>query len=37
VSESLVIREAKVLDYTLSDHLPICLELELPHSAELAA
>ena len=37
VSESLVIREAKVLDYTLSDHLPICLELELPQSAELAA
>lgn len=37
VSEGLLIRNARVLDYPLSDHLPICLEVELPPGLEVAA
>jgi endonuclease/exonuclease/phosphatase family metal-dependent hydrolase len=35
VSESLPIRNARVLDYSLSDHLPISLEVDLPPTVEL--
>jgi len=37
VSEGLAIRNARVLDYPLSDHLPISLEVELPSTVEIAA
>jgi endonuclease/exonuclease/phosphatase family metal-dependent hydrolase len=37
VSEGLAIRNARVLDYPLSDHLPISLEVELPANLEVAA
>jgi endonuclease/exonuclease/phosphatase family metal-dependent hydrolase len=37
VSEGLTIRNARVLDYPLSDHLPISLEVELPGGLEVAA
>jgi len=37
VSEGLAIRNAQVLDYPLSDHLPISLEVELPGHVEITA
>jgi len=37
VSEGLTIRNARVLDYPLSDHLPISLEVELPGNLGVAA
>ena len=37
VSHSLEIRRTRVVDYALSDHLPICVELVLPEHVELAA
>jgi endonuclease/exonuclease/phosphatase family metal-dependent hydrolase len=37
VSEGLAIRNARVLDFPFSDHLPISLEVELPGSFEVAA
>lgn len=37
VSHSLEVRHARVVDYALSDHLPICLELVLPEGVCLAA
>ena len=37
VSESLEVRNARVLDYPLSDHLPVCIELVIPERVHLAA
>lgn len=37
VSDSLEVRNARVLDYPLSDHLPVCLELVIPDRVHLAA
>ena len=37
VSDSLRVRSAAVLDYPLSDHLPITMEIELPEQVGLAA
>jgi len=37
VSEALEVRNARVLDYALSDHLPICLELVVPRDIGIAA
>ena len=37
VSDSLRLTDSRVLDYALSDHLPIAVEIELPHSLQLAA
>lgn len=37
VSESLTVKRSQVLDYPLSDHLPISVELTLPHPLVLAA
>lgn len=37
VSESLEVRNAQVLDYPLSDHLPVCIELVIPERVHLAA
>ena len=37
VSEGLTIRDARVLDYPFSDHLPISIEVELPGGLEVAA
>ena len=37
VAESLRVREARVLEYPLSDHLPISVELELSDAIRLAA
>lgn len=37
VSESLEVRGTRVVDYALSDHLPICVELVLPEHVRLAA
>jgi endonuclease/exonuclease/phosphatase family metal-dependent hydrolase len=36
VSGSLKVKDAKVLDYPLSDHLPISLEVALPGGLALA-
>ncbi|MCP3868589.1 MAG: EEP domain-containing protein [Gammaproteobacteria bacterium] len=37
VSDSLIVENARVLDYPLSDHLPISIEVQLPKGLELAA
>ena len=37
VSHSLEVRNARVLDYPLSDHLPVCVELLIPDQVHLAA
>lgn len=37
VSHALEVRRTQVVDYALSDHLPISVELELPEHVELAA
>jgi endonuclease/exonuclease/phosphatase family metal-dependent hydrolase len=37
VSSTLGVRRTHVVDYALSDHLPICVELELPEHVRLAA
>ena len=37
VSHALEVRNTRVVDYALSDHLPICVELELPEGIRLAA
>lgn len=37
VSDSLEVRNARVLDYPLSDHLPVCVELVVPDRVHLAA
>lgn len=37
VSSTLNVRRTHVVDYALSDHLPICVELELPKHLQLAA
>ncbi len=37
VSHSLEVRNARVLDYALSDHLPVCVELMIPDRVHLAA
>lgn len=37
VSQALEVRNARVLDYPLSDHLPICLEVVVPERIGLAA
>ena len=37
VTDSLRLTESRVLDYALSDHLPIAVEIELPNSVQLAA
>ncbi len=37
VSHALEVRRARVVDYPLSDHLPICVELVLPEHIQLAA
>lgn len=37
VSENLTTRESRVLDYPLSDHLPISVEIEVPEAVGLAA
>jgi endonuclease/exonuclease/phosphatase family metal-dependent hydrolase len=37
VSEDLQVRNARVLDYPLSDHLPVSVELVLPERIDLAA
>jgi len=37
VSQSLGVNRTRVVDYALSDHLPICIELELPMGVRLAA
>jgi endonuclease/exonuclease/phosphatase family metal-dependent hydrolase len=37
VSHALQVRRTYVVDYALSDHLPICVELELPEHVQLAA
>jgi endonuclease/exonuclease/phosphatase family metal-dependent hydrolase len=37
VSSTLHVKRAKTLDYPLSDHLPICMEVELPKRIRLAA
>jgi endonuclease/exonuclease/phosphatase family metal-dependent hydrolase len=35
ITDSLRLRESRVLDYPLSDHLPIAVEIELPGSLSL--
>jgi endonuclease/exonuclease/phosphatase family metal-dependent hydrolase len=35
VSESLKVKEARVLDYPLSDHLPISLQVVLPEGLRI--
>mgnify|MGYP000337877079 CR=1 FL=1 len=37
VSHALEVRRTQVVDYALSDHLPICVELVLPEHVKLAA
>jgi endonuclease/exonuclease/phosphatase family metal-dependent hydrolase len=37
VSQALSVRGTQVVDYALSDHLPICVEIELPEQLRLAA
>ena len=37
VSQSLEVAQTRVVDYALSDHLPICVELVLPEGVQLAA
>ncbi len=37
VSQALSVRGTHVVDYALSDHLPICVEIELPEQLRLAA
>jgi endonuclease/exonuclease/phosphatase family metal-dependent hydrolase len=37
VSQSLEVSQTRVVDYALSDHLPICVELVLPEGIQLAA
>jgi endonuclease/exonuclease/phosphatase family metal-dependent hydrolase len=37
VSHTLEVQRTRVVDYALSDHLPICVELVLPKHVTLAA
>jgi endonuclease/exonuclease/phosphatase family metal-dependent hydrolase len=37
VSHALEVQRTRVVDYALSDHLPICVELLLPEGLRLAA
>lgn len=37
VSDSLLVENARVLDYPMSDHLPIGIDILIPKELELAA
>jgi endonuclease/exonuclease/phosphatase family metal-dependent hydrolase len=37
VSHALEVRGTRVVDYALSDHLPLCVEVGLPEQIKLAA